>query len=102
MKKIPSREKKYRFKAEDFDKVEAQQNFKCYLTGRPYQYHKLKASPIIPMHKGGKHEFNNICFVIDEVKHLKRYYTNAEILEIAFDIIKTIGGKYGYEAKKKK
>lgn len=101
MKKAAKREGNYRFKAEDFDKIEAQQNYKCYLTGRAYHYHKLKAAPIVPLHKGGKHEFTNICFVIDEVRELKRYHTNEEILEIAFDIIKTIGRQYGYEAKKK-
>ncbi|TGL35936.1 hypothetical protein EHQ52_03990 [Leptospira koniambonensis] len=96
------REKKYQFTSTDFDRVEKQQDFRCYLTGRTYEYHRLKGAPIIPMNKGGKLESGNECLVIDEVKQLKRFFTDEEVLEMAFDIIKTIGGKYGYEAKKKK
>ncbi|TGK19000.1 hypothetical protein EHO61_08855 [Leptospira fluminis] len=90
----------YKFTTEEFDKLLLVQKKKCYLTGRPLTMANINLSHIIPFSKGGTHDFNNLCFVVEEAKRIKRHYTDEEIVELAVDIIKHLGPKYGYTIKK--
>lgn len=93
--------KEYRFGADDFYRILKEQNEKCFLTGRDLYPVDALCEHIIPLRKGGRHEFKNICIVITAIAKLKRYYTEEEIVHIASDIIGFKGAKYGFRITRK-
>ncbi|EQA44739.1 hypothetical protein LEP1GSC050_4139 [Leptospira broomii serovar Hurstbridge str. 5399] len=93
---------KYKFVAKDFYKLLELQNWKCYLTGRNLEPENTNAEHIIPLRKGGEHKFINICFVVEPLAKLKRFYTEEEIINLAADIIKFKGLKHGLIISQKK
>ncbi|WP_032913804.1 hypothetical protein, partial [Leptospira santarosai] len=70
---------------------------KCFLTGRDVYPVDALNEHILPLCKGGEHEFKNTCLIISPLSKLKRYYTEEEIVYISADIIKYKGNKYGYK-----
>ncbi|WP_061221723.1 HNH endonuclease [Leptospira borgpetersenii] len=88
--------KLFRFRAENFYKLLNQQKGKCYLTGRELYPVDALVEHIVPLRKGGEHEFKNTCLIISPLSKLKRYYTEEEIVHISADIIKNKGNQYGY------
>ncbi|TGL65943.1 HNH endonuclease [Leptospira sarikeiensis] len=92
---------KYKFPVEDFYKILKQQDNRCFLTGRELLPENTNSEHIVPVRKGGEHEFTNICNVIAPLSKLKRYYTEEEIVNFAADIINWKGKKYGYSSVKK-
>lgn len=82
---------KYTFRAKDFYALLESQNYRCPLTGRELTPETTCAEHIIPLRKGGIHALSNIYLVHETVARLKRHYTDAEIQELANDIINTIG-----------
>lgn len=97
MKSNPKK-KPYKFVAKDFYRLLEIQKWKCFLTGRTLEPENTNAEHIIPLRKGGEHEFKNICFVVEPLSKLKRYYTEEEIVHLAYEIILWKGSKYGYKA----
>ncbi|EMK01205.1 MULTISPECIES: HNH endonuclease [Leptospira] len=91
------RKKIYKFKAEDFYQILDRQDYRCILTGRELLPENTNSEHIVPLRKGGNHEFNNICHVVAPLSKLKRYYTEEEIVHLAADIIKWKGEDYGYK-----
>ncbi|OMI14758.1 hypothetical protein FH581_001610 [Leptospira weilii] len=96
------RSKIYRFRAEDFYKILKLQKGKCFLTGREVFPVDALNEHILPLRKGGEHEFKNICLVISPLAKLKRYFTEEEIVHMAADIISFKGMEYGYNIEKSK
>lgn len=92
---------KYKFLAVDFYKILKQQNNRCFLTGRELLPENTNSEHIVPIRKGGEHEFTNICNIVAPLSKLKRYYTEEEIVKLAADIINWKGKKYGYSSVKK-
>ncbi|WP_032929062.1 HNH endonuclease [Leptospira santarosai] len=90
----------YKFTAEDFYRILNNQEKKCMLTGRELTPENTNAEHILPLRRGGKHEKNNICLVVEELSKLKRYYDEEEIVRLAADIINFKGKEYGYTCKK--
>ncbi len=93
---------KFKFRAEHFYKLLNDQKYRCALTNRELTPENTNAEHILPLRKGGKHEPENICLVVDMIGKLKRYFSEEEIVLLASDIIKTKGKKYGYELTFKK
>lgn len=82
---------KYVFRAKDFYALLESQNYRCPLTGRELTPETTCAEHIVPLRQGGTHALDNIYLVHDTVAKLKRHYKDSEILELANDIINTIG-----------
>ncbi|MCR1795804.1 MULTISPECIES: hypothetical protein [Leptospira] len=91
----------YKFDPPEFYKKLGSQNEICFLTGRHLSPDSARAEHIKPLRLGGKHDFQNICIVLGPLSKLKRYHTEKEIVEIAFDIVKFKGEKYGFSARRK-
>ncbi|WP_032925443.1 HNH endonuclease [Leptospira santarosai] len=98
MKKVKNwiLKKLFRFRSEHFYKLLSQQKGICYLTGRDLYPVDTLVEHIVPLRKGGEHEFKNTCLIISPLSKLKRYYTEEEIVHISADIIKYKGNQYGY------
>lgn len=90
----------YKFMAKDFYEMLEKQEYRCPLTGRELTPDTTTAEHRIPLHDGGNHEKDNIYLINKEVGRIKRYMTEAEVLRLAFDIIKARGQEFGYQAKK--
>ncbi|TGK23558.1 HNH endonuclease [Leptospira kmetyi] len=90
----------FRFKMEHFKSLLKKQNKKCYVTGRNLTAGNVNGAHIVPIMKGGEHEFENLCLVIEELKQLKRYKSMDDIVSYAVDIINIWGKKYGYSIAK--
>ena len=88
---------KFKFRSKHFYELLNQQKYRCALTNRELTPENTNAEHIQPISKGGKHEVENICLVVDMVGKLKRYFSEEEIVLLASDIIKTKGKKYGFE-----
>ncbi|EQA44252.1 hypothetical protein LEP1GSC050_4172 [Leptospira broomii serovar Hurstbridge str. 5399] len=101
MKNNPKK-KDYKFVVKDFYKLLEIQEWKCFLTGRTLEPENTNAEHIQPLRKGGEHEFKNICFVVEPLAKLKRYYTETEIVQLAYEILLWKGAKYGYKAPEKR
>lgn len=86
----------YKFKSEHFKAILMKQDRKCYLSGRTLTEENVNGAHILPLGRNGEHRLENICLVVDELKQLKRYNTDEDIVKLAADIIKNIGGKYGF------
>ena len=86
---------RYTFKSNDFYALLDRQQYRCPLTGRELTPQDTVAEHIVPLKHGGGHEFRNIYLVNEMAAKLKRYYTEEQILQLARDIVNTIGGKYG-------
>ncbi|AYV54081.1 hypothetical protein EFP84_00210 [Leptospira kmetyi] len=99
-KKVLNGEIPYKFKAEHFKSILSKQDFKCYLSGRTLTEENVNGAHITPLNKTGEHKLENICLVIDQLKQLKRYYTDEEIVYLAVDIVNSIGKEYGFSIKK--
>lgn len=81
-------EKQTRFKPSQIKDLLHKQDFKCFLSGRELTPSNIEAEHIIPLAKGGKHEIDNICLIIDSLRDLKRYYTIEEIRDLCKDVLK--------------
>lgn len=102
MKKTEIEESFQNLKKETFEILLKRQNYKCYLTGRELTPENVNGAHVLPLIKGGKHSIENCCLVVSEVKHLKRYETTKDLVELAADIIKTHGKTLGYSIKRQK
>lgn len=92
----------YKFNAKDFYRILDTQNKRCRLTGRELTPENTNAEHILPLRKGGSHEFKNVCLIVEPLSKLKRYYTEDEIIQLAADIISFRGSKFGYRLSKTK
>lgn len=93
---------RYKFIAKDFYEILDNQEEKCFLSGRKLNPDNTLAEHINPIRFGGTFSKENICLVIEPLARLKRYYKEEEIMQIAVDIIKNKGSKYGFKIIKTK
>ena len=90
----------YKFTAKDFYALLESQTYICPLTGRELTPSTTRAELIIPKERGGVSAFENIYLVDKDVAKIKRSMLEAEIVELAADILKTMGKKHGYSVRR--
>ncbi|TGK10698.1 hypothetical protein [Leptospira stimsonii] len=93
---------KYKFNAKDFYEILDNQEERCFLSGRILTPDNTLAEHINPIRFGGISSKENICLVIEPLARLKRYYKEEGIVQIAADIIKNKGAKYGFKVTSSK
>ena len=94
--------KEYVYRAKDFYAQLEEQQYRCFMTGRELTPVNCTAEHLTPLKQGGKHERGNIVLLVREIAPLKRALSEAEIVDLAFDILKEKGGKYGYKVSRSK
>ncbi len=92
--------KKWTFRAKDFYALLEKQQRKCLITGRELTPETTVASHIVPLRRGGKHEVENIYLLMNDLLDVKKNLTDEELALLCHDVLKTIGGKYGYTVSK--
>lgn len=90
----------YKFTAKDFYALLENQKYSCPLTGRELTPATTRAELIIPKERGGLNAFENIYLVDKDAAKVKRSMLEAEIVELAADILKTVGKKHGYSIRR--
>lgn len=90
----------YKFTAKDFYALLETQKYKCPLTNRELTPETTRAELIVPKERGGINEFQNIYLVDKEVAKIKRSMLEKEIIDLAVDIVKTMGKSCGYSVRK--
>ena len=85
---------RYVFRAKDFYDLLEKQKYRCPYTGRELTPANCIAEHRVPLRKSGKHESGNIILVDSHVGYLKRYLTDAEVLQLAADMAKTLKIKH--------
>jgi hypothetical protein len=93
-------EKPYKFLAKDFYEMLEKQNYKCPLTGRELTPETTTAEHIVQLQAGGIHRKENIYLIHRDVARIKRFMSENDVINLAFDILKTMGKAYGFTAKK--
>jgi len=91
---------KYRFKAQDFYRKKDEQNECCALTGIKLEPHTCDVAHVVPLHKGGEHEYANIELVHKDLVKLARILTDDEIFDYATLIVKYLGKSKGFRITK--
>lgn len=91
---------KWTFKSRDFYALLEKQQRKCPVTARELTPETTVASHIVPLRKGGKHEVENIYLVNSDLLDIKKNLTDEELASLCYDVLKTIGGKYGYSVSR--
>jgi len=91
----------YKFNSKDFYKKKDKQNECCALTGIRLEPHTCDISHVVPLHKGGKHEYDNVQLIHKDLVKIARGLTNDEILEYAIKIVETLGKTKGFTIKRK-
>ncbi|GBF44581.1 hypothetical protein LPTSP2_38840 [Leptospira ellinghausenii] len=79
-------ENDYKPKAHEIYELFNKQDYRCFVTGNKFTKKNVDIGHIIPMSKGGKHEFENLCLFDKAFTGLKRYYTVDEIKEILKEV----------------
>lgn len=92
----------YKFTAKDFYALLEKQSYRCPLSGRELTPATTRAELIVPKERGGVNAFDNIYLVDKDVSKIKRSMLESEIVELAADILKTMGKKHGYSVRKVK
>jgi len=90
----------YKFLAKDFYEMLEQQGYRCALTRRELTPETTTAEHKILLSEGGKHEIENIYLISKDAAKLKRSMSENQMAELAFEILKTIGKKYGFKASR--
>ena len=90
----------YKFAAKDFYALLEKQQYRCALSGRELTPETTDAEHILPLDSGGTHTPDNIYLIVRDAARLKRHLTEAQVIELCFDILKTRGKEFGYEATK--
>ncbi|MBX3723924.1 MAG: hypothetical protein KF713_18905 [Turneriella sp.] len=90
----------YKFAAKDFYSLLDKQNYRCALSDRELTPENTDAEHILPLDSGGTHTPDNICLIVRDAARLKRHLTELQVVELCFDILKTRGKEFGYEAIK--
>lgn len=90
----------YKFAAKDFYALLEKQQYRCALSGRELNPVSTDAEHIQPLEHGGQHIPENIYLIVRDAARLKRHLTEAQVIELCFDILKTRGKEFGYEATK--
>jgi len=91
---------KWTYRAKDFYDGLTRQGYACPLTGRRLEPENTVACHVLPLSKGGKHEAENIYLVVNDLLDIKKNLTDAELAALCYDVLKTIGEKYGYKVSK--
>ena len=78
----------YTFKAKDFYALLESQSHKCALTGRELTPENCTAIHRIPLRRGGTHDPDNICLVIEEVAQIKRALFDEELYALCEDLLR--------------
>lgn len=94
--------KRYVFKAADFYSLLERESYRCPYSGRELTPSNCVAEHRVPLRKGGRHEASNIVLVDHHISYLKRYLTDDEVLNLATDIIVTLGAAHGFTISKTK
>lgn len=92
----------YKFTAKDFYALLKIQSYRCPLSGRELTPATTRAELIVPKERGGVNAVDNIYLVDKDVSKIKRSMLESEIVELAADILKTMGKKHGYSVRKVK
>ncbi len=90
----------YKFTAKDFYALLEKQKYICPLTNRELTPETTRAELIIPKERGGRNAFENIYLVDRDAAKVKRSMLETEIFNLALDLVKTMGKKYGYSIRK--
>lgn len=90
------------FKATHFYELLERQAYRCPYSNRELTPGNCVAEHRIPLRKSGKHEASNIVLVDNTVGYLKRYLTDEEVLNLAIDIVVTMGASHGLALSKRK
>ncbi|MBU41604.1 MAG: hypothetical protein CMN76_00165 [Spirochaetaceae bacterium] len=77
----------YTFKAKDFYELLDGQQERCALTGRQLTPENCTAIHRIPLRRGGTHDLNNICLVVEEIAQLKRSLLDDELYSLCEDLL---------------
>ena len=90
------------FKAQHFYELLEKQGYRCPYSGRELSPANCVAEHILPLRKQGRHEAGNIALVDQHVSFLKRYLTDEEVLQLAIDILSTMGTTHGIAVSQSK
>lgn len=90
----------YKFAAKDFYTLLDKQGYRCALSGRELTPENTDAEHILPLDQGGNHTPDNIYLVVRDAARPKRHLTESQMIELCYDILKTRGREFGYEATK--
>lgn len=93
---------RYKFTAKEFYEVLDKQEEKCFLSGRILTPDSTLAEHILPIRYGGRFSKENVCLLIEPLARLKRYYREDEIVQLATEIIRNKGAKYGFKVTSSK
>jgi 5-methylcytosine-specific restriction endonuclease McrA len=85
---------RYKYKvsitARDLWKIAKKQRLVCPLTGRYLTRKNISVDHIIPVSKGGTNDLSNLRFVDYHANLAKAKFSEAELLALAKDIVKTL------------
>ncbi|AFM14210.1 hypothetical protein Turpa_3576 [Turneriella parva DSM 21527] len=90
----------YKFTAKDFYSLLERQNYRCALSGRELTPENTDAEHILPLDSGGSHTPQNIYLIVRDAARLKRHLTEAQVIDLCFDILKTRGPAFGITVTK--
>ena len=90
----------YKFKAKHFYDLLESQGYRCPLTGRELTPESTTAEHKVQLQAGGIHELQNIYLIHKDVGRIKRFMSEADVVQLAFDILQTKGKEYGFQAQK--
>lgn len=96
------KEGRFVFKAAHFYELLDRLQYRCPYSGRTLTPQNTVAEHRQPLRKQGQHKADNITLVDFEVAYLKRYLTDEETLQLAVDIVNTLGKQHGLRIAKKK
>lgn len=82
----------YKPKAREIFEIFKKQDFRCFISNRKFTKLNVDIGHIIPLEKGGKHEFENLCLFDKAFSGLKKYYTLEEIKQIFLEVIENEQG----------
>ena len=77
----------YKPKVREIFELFRKQDFRCIISNRKFTKLNVDIGHIIPLAKGGKHEFENLCLLDKAFSGLKKYYTIDEIKEIVSEVL---------------
>jgi 5-methylcytosine-specific restriction endonuclease McrA len=68
-----------------------QQRGLCYLTGRPLLQTDCSVDHVIPLSKGGTHDFDNLKLCVKNANYLKADLTIDEMVPLCQRVVDTLG-----------
>ncbi|EMY67797.1 hypothetical protein [Leptospira vanthielii] len=77
----------YKPKSKEIWELFKKQKFRCCISNRRFTKLNVDLGLKIPLEKGGKPEFDNLCLFDKAFSGLKKYYTIEEIREIFSEVV---------------